>query len=375
MCMAGPDNGLHATPPALFFRAADVAVKPVTRRLLLHNDSGADLVFRLELPMHSAFIVNCGGLGTDGLGVLEKDGDISIEVECHAAASVEILARTSAGTLHVPLVVGDHPGAGAGERRSAAASDEVWPSFAEVVAAQKCSAAEEEARPPELTAAAVSEPDEIAFYASLINEGRVQRPPAAALRVHVEGEVGRASESRPAPVGSPLSSAGSPHDNIGESARTPSTCGRSQVSLTSEQAAARELMQSHTYFLVGGLVCDSRGCTLGPAEEVLGEGWKEAFGKKAPAPFAAAEVSTDGGRRASPTERNTNLKQTGRETGAARGGGGARAMSLRTAGRASTTARSTSKSNSSRGPRVRSSAPKMGPLLSEEEMQSNWDAL
>ena len=46
----------------------------------------------------------------------------------------------------------------------------------------------------------------------------------------------------------------------------------------------------HTFFEVGGLVCDSRGCTLGPAEQVLGKGWKEAFGKKAPAPFAAAAL-------------------------------------------------------------------------------------
>ena len=36
-----------------------------------------------------------------------------------------------------------------------------------------------------------------------------------------------------------------------------------------EQAAARRALQDGTYFVLEGVVCDSRGVSLGPAHEVI----------------------------------------------------------------------------------------------------------
>eukprot|EP00962_Isochrysis_galbana_P016394 scaffold4692_cov118-Isochrysis_galbana.AAC.1 len=190
--MSDASNGFYAVPAALVFRAwsRGEAGQPIARRILLKNDTAAALVYRLDVPESSAFRLACNPVAEDGMGMVEAGGGVSLEVqlvcdEIDASKQPEVHAelrvRTSRGVLHVPLVAlssSTEPKAGAPkERRSGPTGGERWPDALQLEEARR-RAAEAPAEKPSLvgqamqslhvTAAAVSEREELAFYAELM---------------------------------------------------------------------------------------------------------------------------------------------------------------------------------------------------------------
>lgn len=214
------------------------------------------------------------------------------------------------------------------------------------------------AQAPQLGARAAAPPpvskeeeDELAFYRSLMQGGGHGAPPPPA-----------AKPSRPA------------------------------IAVVDEKVvAARRAIEAGTYFVVGGMVCDARGRTIGTTAEVLGEAtapepepyesggidpalhWAHEAHNPAAAPAAAAVAPKAGigGAFKAPPRIGGDGGIVPPRVGSLRPG--PHAGMLRGMPMAPTPERTATKGAGA--VRVQSSAPKPTRMLSEAEMQANWDAL
>ena len=250
--------------------------------------------------------------------------------------------------VHVPDTPARSAGAGPSGAGGAAPRGQAPPQGARAVAAP----------------ASKEDDDELAFYRSLMQGG---------------GGVGGGHCAPPPPAAKPA---------------------RPVIAVVDEKVvAARRALEAGTYFVVGGMVCDARGRTLGTTAEVLGEG--------APQEAPHAEPYEGGidpalhwAHEAHNPAANANAASTGApKAGAGAGAGGIpfkpppriggdggivppRVGSLRPGPHAGMLrgmpAAPTPERTATKGAgavRVQSSAPKPTRMLSEAEMQANWDAL
>jgi len=236
-------NGLYAVPPALVFRNWQATDQPVVRRMMLKNDTEAPVVYRLDLPETSAFRLVASAMGDDGMCIVAAGAGVSLEVELVREAvdgtqpelHAELRARTSRGVLHVSLVAlarTEQPAGGAPkERRSALTSGEEWPSAKQLEISRRQAGAAaatmdrvsvggaEQAGAAGssrgLTAAPVSEQEELDFYAELMRAAPVpppravpdaRSPAATGLRISASSSVGSPGLGE-SPVGSPYDAA------------------------------------------------------------------------------------------------------------------------------------------------------------------------
>eukprot|EP00965_Chrysotila_dentata_P230130 6197589-Pleurochrysis_carterae.AAC.1 len=159
---------------------------------------------------------------------------------------------------------------------------------------------------------------------------------------------------------------------------------------TDAQVAARKALKQGTYFvLADGTVCDSRGRSLGRAEEVLGPDDPSLSSTAAAA--AADNACLQAGftaqqPHAPPTQALLSGASRNGPNGCSNGAcASSAAVSSTTTGFVSmkdskggfgyTSAATATVSVKGGGKYVRSSAPKASRVLTEEEMQANWDAL
>ena len=237
-------NQLYSVPSALVFRSWASNADPdavIKRRLLLKNDSQRPLCFRLSLPQHPAFQVS-GSLVPDAPGdvcnvTLPAAGSTSLtvtllrehadEIECRD----ELCVRMADGWLYVPLVAlrdtQQPEGGDPIERRTAPGDGEYWsdadsddeqrkpskPSVQRRSSPQGLARTGRGRSDGKLTAAAVTEADELDFYAELLKAG----PPRAG------------APARPANAGeppSPSSTSSTPAARASHPPPTPQSASR-----------------------------------------------------------------------------------------------------------------------------------------------------
>ena len=485
---------LYSVPSVLVFRSWASNADPDTvikRRLLLKNDSQRTLSFRLSLPEHPAFQVS-GSLVPDTEPgdvcsvTLPAGGSTSLtvtlrrehadEIECRD----ELCVRMADGWLYVPLVAlrdtQQPEGGDPSERRTVPGGGEYW-SDADSDDEQRKPSVQRRSSPQglpgtgrgrsdgKLTAAAVTEADELDFYAELLKAGPSR--PAAPPRPANAGEPPSPSSTSSTPARAPhapptpqsASRPSSSYEGVqGISQRfsrgaqvrmvkldasparaatpraeaaasiahvapewgdAPPHCDTDELAFyrsllprhgappprregavvdpkASARAEARAAIKAGTYFVISGSVCDARGKEIGSVEEVLGPEHAQQGG--APGPGPASDPALDPAaslREVTSSSAKLSHAKLGHHQGqppymrsdpaqlsavpAARKGrpddrilGRGKGDILGLKGPPELKSSAVIKGG---GTVVKSAAPKANYLLTERDMQANWDAL
>lgn len=485
---------LYSVPSVLVFRSWASNADPDTvikRRLLLKNDSQRTLSFRLSLPEHPAFQVS-GSLVPDTEPgdvcsvTLPAGGSTSLtvtlrrehadEIECRD----ELCVRMADGWLYVPLVAlrdtQQPEGGDPSERRTVPGGGEYW-SDADSDDEQRKPSVQRRSSPQglpgtgrgrsdgKLTAAAVTEADELDFYAELLKAGpsRAAAPPrpanageppspsstsstparaphapptpqsASRPSSSYEGVQGisqrfsRGAQVRmvkldasPARAATPRAEAAASIAHVApEWGDAPPHCDTDELAFyrsllprhgalpprregpvldpkASARAEARAAIKAGTYFVISGSVCDARGKEIGSVEEVLGPEHAQQGG--APGPGPASDPALDPAaslREVTSSSAKLSHAKLGHHQGqppymrsdpaqlsavpAARKGrpddrilGRGKGDILGLKGPPELKSSAVIKGG---GTVVKSAAPKANYLLTERDMQANWDAL
>jgi hypothetical protein len=494
---------LYSVPSVLVFRSWASNADPdavIKRRLLLKNDSQGTLSFRLSLPQHPAFQVS-GSLVPDAAPgdvcsvTLPAGGSTSLtvtlqrehadEIECRD----ELCVRMADGWLYVPLVAlrdtQQPEGGDPSERRTVPGSGEHWsdadsddeqrkPSVRRRSSPQGLAGTGRGRSDGKLTAAAVTEADELDFYAELLKAGRPgpaapPRPanageppspsstsstparaphapptprPASRPSSAYEGVQGisqrfsRGAQVRmvkldasPARAATPRAEAASIAHVAPEWGDAPPHCDDDELAFyrsllprhgappprregqggggpavdpkASARAEARAAIEAGTYFVISGSVCDARGKEIGSVEEVLGPEHAQQGGApgSGPAsdpaldpPASVREVTSSSAKlghvklshaklghhqgqppymRSDPAQLSAvPAARKGRPDDRILGRGKGDILGLK--GPAELKSSAVIKGG---GTVVKSAAPKANYLLTERDMQANWDAL
>jgi len=502
---------LYSVPSALVFRSWAANTDPdavIKRRLLLKNDSQQTLSFRLSLPQHPAFQVS-GSLVPDAAPgdvcnvTLPSGGSTSLTVTLHRAHADEIecrdelCVRMADGWLYVPLVAlrdtQQPEGGDPSERRTVPGGGEYWsdadsddehrqPSVQRrsVVRPHGLPAAGRGSSDGKLTAAAVTEADELDFYAELLKSGPPRAAAAAAAATAVPpspassvsaasparasaaplapqsgsrpssssegahsisqrfskgaqvrmvtipsplrlgdggGGGGSSSEGRAAST-APHAAPSPPPPRAPEWGHVPPHCDTDELAFyrsllprhgapppapredprAGARAEARAAIEAGTYFVISGSVCDARGKLVGSVEDVLGAEYHGNTGNTAPhgntAQLPASDPAHDPA--GPPCGMREGFPKLSHQAQPPRGADPAHQAdpARHTAMPAARTAapRRLGAGSLGRGPggkgdlkssamikgggtRVQSAAPKASHLLTEADMQANWDAL
>lgn len=493
---------LYSVPSVLVFRSWASNADPdavIKRRLLLKNDSQRTLSFRLSLPQHPAFQVS-GSLVPDAAPgdvcsvTLPAGGSTSLtvtlarqhadEIECRD----ELCVRMADGWLYVPLVAlrdtQQPEGGDPSERRTVPGGGEYW-SDADSDDEQRKPSVQRRSSPSQgapvkgrgrsdgkLTAAAVTEADELDFYAELLKAGpaRPAVPPRAANAGEppspsstsstparaphapptpqpasrpsssyegVQGISQRFSrgaqvrmvklDASPARVATPRAEAASIAHVAPEWGEAPPHCDTDELAFyrsllprhggggpplrregsgpvvdpkASARAEARAAIEAGTYFVISGSVCDARGKEIGSVDEVLGpehaqhgggqQGGQPASDLALDPAASLREVTSSssaklshaklGGHhqgqppymRSDPAQISVPAARKGRPDDRILGRGKGDILGLKGNAKGDLGGSAVIKGG---GTVVKSAAPKANYLLTERDMQANWDAL